>query len=87
MMDDTNFQASGSWPDCFGDRGGVQVQRVERHAIEPVVESFYRLMRQIYVEQVWRQNGRGAANPSRDREKSERRDTRSAFLALNGGLE
>ena len=55
--------------------------------IEPVAETFYTLMRQIYVEQVWRQNGRGAANPSRDREKSERRDTRSAFLALNGGLE
>ena len=63
------------------------MQSTELRMIEPVAETFYTLMRQIYVEQVWRQNGRGAANPSRDREKSERRDTRSAFLALNGGLE
>jgi hypothetical protein len=26
--------------------------------IEPVAETFYKLMRQIYVEQVWRQNER-----------------------------
>jgi hypothetical protein len=70
MMDDTNFQASGSWPDCFGDRGGVQVQRVERHAIEPVVESFYRLMRQIYVEQVWRESEQSATELAEDQGKT-----------------
>jgi hypothetical protein len=31
--------------------------KTEPNFLERVVETFYNVMRQIYVEQVWRQNG------------------------------
>ena len=50
---------------------------------EPPPETFYKLMRQIYVEQVWRQE-QSATNSSGDHKKTELSHIRSVFLALSG---
>jgi hypothetical protein len=60
------------------------MQSTEPRTIEPVAQTFYELMRQIYVEQVWRQNEQSAKNSSGDQKKTELSHIRSAFLALSG---
>jgi hypothetical protein len=62
------------------------MQSIDPHILEPVAETFYKLMRQIYVEQVWRQSEQSATNPSQDRQKTELGLIRSAFLALSNAL-
>ena len=41
----------------------------EPRIIKSVAATFYELMRQIYLEQVWRQNQQSATNPAGDRKE------------------
>jgi hypothetical protein len=41
----------------------------EPRIIKPVAATFYELMRQIYLEQVWRQNEESGTNPAGDRKE------------------
>jgi len=58
------------------------MQRTEPSIVERVAATFYKLMRQIYVEQVWRQNEQPTTNPSQDRQKTELGHIRSAFSRI-----
>jgi hypothetical protein len=44
------------------------MQSTEPRIIEAVAEKFYELMRQIYVEQVWRRNGQSRESTRRSNE-------------------
>ena len=60
------------------------MQNTEPRIVEPVAETFYKLMRQICLEQVCRQNEQSRANPCRDQDKTELSHIRSAVPALSG---
>ena len=62
------------------------MQSTEPSIVGRVAATFYKLMRQIYVEQVWRQNEQSATNPSQDRKKTELGHIRSAFSRISDAL-
>jgi hypothetical protein len=63
------------------------MQSSEPSIVERVAATFYNLMRQIYVEQVWRQNEQQpTTNPSQDRKKPELGHIRSAFSRISDAL-
>ena len=47
------------------------MQSTEPRTVEPMAAAFYKLMWQIYVEQVWRHNEQAPTNPSQQRSKTE----------------
>jgi hypothetical protein len=52
----------------FGDKGQT-MHSTEARIIKSVAATFYELMRQIYLEQVWRQNQQSATNRAGDRKE------------------
>jgi len=72
----------------FGDRGRVlRMQSSEPNIVERVAVTFYNLMRQIYVEQVWRQNEQQPmTKPSQDRKTAQLGHIRSAFSRISDAL-
>ena len=63
------------------------MQSSEPSIVERVAATFYNLMRQIYVEQVWRQNEQQpTTNASQDRKKTELGHIRSAFSRISDAL-
>jgi hypothetical protein len=67
VIDDTKIHAWAKLPYLFSVIRGLTIQSTEPRTIKPVAETFNKLMRQIYVEQVWRQNKQSGTNPAGDR--------------------
>jgi hypothetical protein len=58
-----------SLPNPFSVIRGQTMHTTEPRIIRAVAATFYKLMRQIYLEQVWRQNEPSGTNPAGDRKE------------------
>jgi hypothetical protein len=62
------------------------MQSSEPSIVERVAATFYKLMRQTYVEQVWRQDEQPTTNPYQDRKKTELGHIRSIVSRISEAL-
>jgi hypothetical protein len=70
-LNDTKIIAWGKVAKLFSVIRGGTMQSTEPRIIKRAAATFYELMRQIYVEQVWRQNEQSGTDPAGDRRKTE----------------